>query len=52
MSAVFSGLKTAYPHVLLLPLRSELDTVSKSKSGMAVRDHHFLLKEGVVGACD
>lgn len=52
MSTVFSGLKIAYPHVLLLPLPSELDTVSKSKSGIAVRDHLFLLKEGVFGTCD
>ena len=52
MSTVFSGLKIANPHVLLLPLPSELDAVSNSKSGIAVRDHLFLLKEGVFGACD
>ena len=52
MSTVFSGLKIANPHVLLLPLPSELDAVSNSKSGIAVRDHLFLLKEGVFGPCD
>ena len=48
----FLRLKDCIPSCPFTPFHSALATVSKSKSGMAVRDHLFLLKGGLVGACD